>query len=270
MKNRFLPLLFILWVCCLGSATPALSQVIPYTNSIDMEFVLIPTRSSGMEFIYIPPGSFKMGCDPFAWDCQHNETPEHPVTLTKPFYLGKYPVTQAQWVKIMGSNPSQYKGRTRPVEQVSWEDTQEFIRRLNQKEGHNRYRLPTEAEWEYAARAGSQSIYTFGDDPHQLKNYAWYDGNDGTYPVGQLQPNKWGLYDMYGNVWEWVQDWYEENYYANSPGTDPHGPPSGKYRVLRGGGWFSDANGCRSATRGFDSPVNRNDNFGFRLALSPK
>ena len=172
----------------------------------------------------------------------------------------------------MGSNPSEFKGRNNPVEMVSWDDAQEFIKRLNAKEGHKRYRLPTEAEWEYAARAGTTTAYSFGDNKKELSRYAWYGENSGdsTKPVGQKQPNPWGLYDVHGNVFEWVQDWYGEKYYANSPGTDPKGPSSSSGRVGRGGGWGSFAESCRSACRYFNSPDYRNICIGFRLALSPE
>ncbi|GHT81764.1 hypothetical protein AGMMS49960_05370 [Betaproteobacteria bacterium] len=171
----------------------------------------------------------------------------------------------------MGSNPSKFKGRSNPVEQVSWDDVQTFIQRLNAKEGTNKYRLPTEAEWEYAARAGTKSTYSFGDDAGQLGSYAWYNGNSGsqTHPVGQEKPNPWGLYDMHGNVWEWVNDQYDGSYYGRSPSTDPAGPSSGQYRVLRGGSWHGSAGSLRSGIRRGSTPDPRSDNFGFRLARSP-
>jgi formylglycine-generating enzyme required for sulfatase activity len=172
----------------------------------------------------------------------------------------------------MGNNPSKFKGRDNPVEMVSWDDAQDFIRRLNQKEGHSLYRLPTEAEWEYAARAGSTSTYFFGDNKSQLGDYAWYGDNSGqeTHPVGQKRPNAWGLYDMIGNVWEWNQDWFGETYYANSPSADPTGPSSGAARVFRGCSWFNVARACRSAYRNWDEPAFRNEILGFRLAFPPE
>ena len=230
------------------------------------------TNTIGMEFILVPAGSFTMGADKNFEDASDDETPQHRVTISKPFYLGKFEVTQAQWTAVMGNNPSKYKGRNNPVEQVSWDDIQVFIQRLNQKEGHNRYRLPTEAEWEYAARAGTESTYSFGDDDRDLGSYAWYDesyDSGSTHPVGKKQPNPWGFYDMHGNVWEWVQDWYGENYYRNSPASDPKGPTSGSGRVSRGGGWSFCAGYCRSASRYSFTPDNRYDGIGLRLVLSP-
>ncbi|MDR2925615.1 MAG: formylglycine-generating enzyme family protein [Azoarcus sp.] len=229
-------------------------------------------NSIGMEFVLIPAGSFMMGTDPDFGKGNSDETPQHKVTISKPFYLGKYEVTQAQWVAVMGSNPSQFKGRNNPVERVSWNDAQAFIKRLNAKEGHNRYRLPTEAEWEYAARAGTNSAYSFGDDKNALSDYAWYDGNSGetSRPVGQKQPNPWGLHDVHGNVWEWVQDWYGG--YPKTAVTNPKGTENGSNRVRRGGSWYgyNSARQCRSGYRDGNSPDLRRVTFGFRLALSPE
>jgi formylglycine-generating enzyme required for sulfatase activity len=226
------------------------------------------TNSIGMEFVLIPAGDFLMGSD------KSSETPQHRVSISKSFYMGKYEVTQAQWETVMGRrrNLSEFKGRTNPVEQVSWGDIKRFIWHLNKQEGHNRYRLPTEAEWEYAARAGSNSTYFFGDSRESLGRYAWYSNNSErtTHPVGQKEANAWGLYDIYGNVEEWVQDWYGE--YSASSVTDPRGPSSGSYRVVRGGDWSSIATDCRSSSRSFSRrAVQRGEHFdvwGFRLALS--
>ncbi|MDR1243098.1 MAG: formylglycine-generating enzyme family protein [Deltaproteobacteria bacterium] len=233
--------------------------------------VEIYTNSIGMEFILIPSGSFMMGAGRFE-DADADEKPQHLVTISKPFYLGKYEVTQEQWVAVMESNPSGFKGWNNPVETVSRDEALEFIKRLNRQEGHSRYRLPTEAEWEYAARAGSAGAYSFGDAAGQLEKYAWYERNSrrATHPVGQKQPNARGLYDMHGNVWEWVEDWYGERYYADSPGTDPKGPSSGSGRVKRGGSWDRDAEDCRSAYRRSREPDSSDCSIGFRLALSPE
>jgi formylglycine-generating enzyme required for sulfatase activity len=215
-----------------------------------------------MQFALIPAGEFQMGSANGAND----ERPVRTVRISKPFYLGIYEVTQGQWEAVMGNNPSQFKGdASRPVERVSWEEVQQFIDKLNAREGGTKYRLPTEAEWEYAARAGSTTAYSFGDDSSQLGKYAWFEGNAGntTHPVGKLQPNAWGLYDMHGNVWEWVQDWYGK--YAAEPVTDPQGPASGSDRVIRGGGWGHVAGFCRSAYRLHGAPGGRSDSLGFRL-----
>jgi formylglycine-generating enzyme required for sulfatase activity len=229
------------------------------------------TNSIGMEFIQIPAGSFIMGSDKNLEGADKNETPQHRVTLSKSFYLGKYEVTQAQWEAVMGDNPSKFKGRSNPVERVPWDDVQLFIERLNAKEGTNKYRLPTEAEWEYAARAGTTSAWSFGDDAASAGQSAWYENNSGEqpHPVGQKQPNPWGLYDMHGNVWEWVQDRYGGKYYAQSSASDPAGPSRGDYRVLRGWSWNYSAGLLRSASRDSFTPGGHIGLNGFRLALSP-
>ncbi|MDR1242046.1 MAG: formylglycine-generating enzyme family protein [Deltaproteobacteria bacterium] len=223
------------------------------------------TNSIGMEFVLIPAGSFIMGSS------GDSDARPHKVTISKPFYLGKFEVTQAQWTVLGSRNNSQFKAPSNPVEKVSWNDIQKFIQRLNQKEGHTLYRLPTEAEWEYAARAGSTSAYYFfGDDAGQLGQYAWYNENSGTmtHPVGQKQPNAWGLYDILGNVQEWVQD-----YYGVIPATsviDPHGPAPGPHRVVRGGNFGTVARSCLVTSRSYLSPDDRYNSKGFRLVLSPE
>jgi formylglycine-generating enzyme required for sulfatase activity len=229
------------------------------------------TNSIGMEFVRIPAGSFTMGADKNFEDASDDETPQHRVTISKPFYLGKFEVTQAQWAAVMGINPSKFRDWSNPVDNVSWDNVQVFIERLNLKERTNKYRLPTEAEWEYAARAGTTSQYSFGDGADSLGRHAWYDGNSEmkAHPVGQKKANPWGLHDMHGNVWEWVQDWHGEDYYAKSPASDPRGPSEGSFRVLRGGSWYFDAEGLRSANRFYLSPDYRIELNGFRLAFSP-
>ena len=217
-----------------------------------------------MQFVRIEAGTFLMGSN--AWYAVSSAEPVHQVRISKAFYLGTYAVTQGQWQAIMGTNPSRFKvDPNLPVEKVSWEDVQEFIRQLNAKEGGATYRLPTEAEWEYAARAGTTMAYSFGDDPRQLREYAWYGENSGdeTHPVGQKKPNPWGLYDMHGNVWEWVQDWHGR--YTAGTAVDPAGPSSGSSRVNRGGGWLGDASPCRSADRYGSAPGLRLGSLGFRL-----
>lgn len=244
------------------------------------------TNSIGMEFVLIPAGTFQMGSAENDREATSSEKPRHQVTISKPFYLGKFEVTQAQWEAVMGSSPytlqrsnpyydlpgmaERLRKPTHPAT-VSWNDAQEFIKRLNQKEGHDRYRLPTEAEWEYAVRAGTTTAYSYGDDAKQLGRYAWH-GEDfasgSTHPVGQKQPNAWGLYGVHGNVWEWVQDWYDERYYASSPSVDPKGPPTGSGRVVRGGSWHQTATSWRSAFRKQYEPDYRGISIGFRVALS--
>ena len=183
--------------------------------------------------------------------------------------IGKYEVTQKQWRDIMNNNPSDFKNCDNcPVENVSWNDVQDFLQKLNQKTGNN-YRLPTEAEWEYAARGGNQSKgYTYSGS-NSLTDVAWNTDNSAskTHPVGQLQPNELGLFDMSGNICEWCNDWYS-NY---SPGsqTNPHGPSTGSLRVARGGSWYNSAWGCRSANRGSNYPGHRNYFVGFRLVFVP-
>ena len=219
------------------------------------------TNSIGMEFVLIPAGTFQMG----AASGEADERPVHQVTISKQFYLGKYEVTQAQWQAVMGKNPSFFTGNTtHPVESVWWTDVQEFIRRMNAKEGHKQYRLPTEAEWEYAARAGTTTTYSFGDDPVRLGEHAWFKDNAGgtTHPVGQLKPNAWGLYDMQGNVWEWVQDWYQR--YEAAAATDPRGSETGTHRVRRGCAWNNKGDICKVANR-YSAPGYRDDFLGFRL-----
>jgi formylglycine-generating enzyme required for sulfatase activity len=168
----------------------------------------------------------------------------------------------------MGSNPSKYKSFYKPVEKVSWEDAQEFIKRLNAQEGGSVFRLPTEAEWEYAARAGTGTLYSFGNEPKNLAEYAWF-GNEGYHgsskEVATKKPNPWGLFDMHGNVWEWVQDWYDPEYYHHSPEKDPKGAESGQYRVYRGGSWVGKAVNLRSSLRYSGLPVSRTSDIGFRL-----
>ena len=214
----------------------------------------------GIQFVWVPAGEFLMGSE--SGEADDNERPRTRVTISRGFYLGKYEVTQAEWRAEMGTNPAQFSGcgPNCPVERVSWEDVQAFIGKLNAAAGGNRYRLPTEAEWEYAARAG-----TMGDRYGNLDAIAWCGGNngDGTHPVGQKAPNAWGLYDMLGNVWEWVGDRYGD--YPGGEVTDPRGPASGSLRVFRGRGGNPDARGCRASFRNSTLPGFRIPILGFRL-----
>jgi len=233
-------------------------------------------NASQIEMLLVPPGTFMMGCSPSnQYGCSGDENPVHQVTLTQAYYLGRYEVTQAQWTAVMGSNPSQFQGSSaqvpaaevplRPVEQVSWNMIQGF-------ETATGLRLPTEAEWEYACRAGTTTAFNNGsNDDATLGTLAWFSSNSGsqTRPVRQKLANALGLHDMHGNVWEWVEDWYGSNYYAQSPAVDPPGPISGPYRVLRGGSWLNFSYGCRASFRGFVGPGVDNDFYGFRAARTP-
>ncbi|MBV8129251.1 MAG: formylglycine-generating enzyme family protein [Planctomycetaceae bacterium] len=254
--------------------------------------------SIGLKLVRIEPGSFQMGTtkeqidqllQPFPDSKRErfdDEQPQHRVKITRPFFLGTHPVTQGQFEAIMGSNPSHFKGSDDlPVENVSWLDAVSFCNKMSEKDkrtpfyringtdvadvGGNGYRLPTEAEWEYACRAGMAGLFPWGDDIGKQGEHAWFsDNSDGeTHPVGQKRPNAWGLYDMLGNVWEWCADWYDEKYFASSPSVavDPLGPPKASYRVIRGGSWY-DARGCRPACRDRNTPENRDYDLGFRVA----
>jgi len=221
-----------------------------------------------LEMVLIPAGEFLMGSPDADKDGQIGEQPQHRVRISKPFYLGKYLVMQEQWQAVMGNNPSQFKGPKNPVEQVSWDDCQQFLEKLSAKVGGGKFRLPTEAQWEYACRAGSTTRYGFGDEESGLGEYAWYDANSGntTHPVGEKKANAWGLYDMHGNVWEWCADWYNWGYYAKSPTDDPTGPAAGSRRVLRGGYWFNGAGNCRLAHRYAHGSGRRGSFLGLRVS----
>ena len=234
-------------------------------------------NSLGMEFVLIKPGKFMMG-SPEDEPGRYSGERLHAVNLTIPYYMQTTEVTQAQWKAVMGQNPSSQKrcGDNCPVEQISWEDTQQFIQKLNQKEGTNKYRLPSEAEWEYACRAGSTTAFPNGgitmlecERDNNLDSIGWYCGNSNNMiqPVARKKPSAWGLYDMHGNVQEWCQDWF--GVYPFDEVTNPKGPPSGSYRVMRGGVWYSPARDCRSASRFGSPPHYRFRHIGFRLCRSP-
>lgn len=219
---------------------------------------------SKSDFVYIYAGTFNMGSN--AAVAYPDEQPVHQVTITKPFWIGKTEVTQAQWLAIMNHNPSLFPRRDHPVDNVDWGDIQTFINRLNKIANcGNCYRLPTEAEWEYAARAGSNLAYGFDNAPDSLGLYAWYAENSDytTHPVASKRPNAWGLYDMQGNVYEWVQDFYGP--YAAAPSVDPRGATVGTEYVLRGGSWTDEAREQRPTYRDYYAPTHRHDFFGFRL-----
>jgi formylglycine-generating enzyme required for sulfatase activity len=216
-----------------------------------------------MTFAWVPAGTFLMG-SPAEEEHRRHDEPQHPVTLTRGFHLATRPVTQAQWRAVMGTDPSMFRGDEHPVENVSWDDCQEFCRRLGEKHG-GRYRLPTEAEWEYACRAGTAGPFHFGTT--LTPGQANFDGRDGhggtTTPVGSFPANAWGLHDMHGNVHEWCADWYAD--YPAGHADDPAGPGTGDARVLRGGSWFSAPWYCRSAYRHWADPATRAGPLGFRL-----
>jgi formylglycine-generating enzyme required for sulfatase activity len=225
-----------------------------------------------MKLVVIPGGEFLMGSPDSDKNARSDEKPHHSVRITKSFYLGMHEVTQAQYTGIMGQNPSRNKSlQDWPVDNVAWNDAVEFCRRLSGKEGVT-YRLPTEAEWEYACRAGSTTAWSCGDSESPLGDYACYAANSSqtTHPIGKRKPNAWGLYDMHGNVWEWCQDWYDGSYYGQfqaGVAVDPQGPPTAAYRVLRGGGWNSNGLSCRSANRYGNAPAFRDQDDGFRVVL---
>lgn len=256
------------WATCLVALLASLPGVPALAEGAAATFRDCPDCP---EMVTVPAGTFLMGrkADPFsnAQQPPANEQPQHPVTL-KSFAIGKHEVTQEQWFALMGDNPSYNKGRTLPVENVSWEDVQTFIGKLNAKTG-KRYRLPTEAEWEYAARAGSTALYPFGDDVAQLGRYAWYAANaaDKTHPVGEKLPNQFGVHDTAGNVWEWVQDCYTDNYSAARADGAAAAGAEGCDRVVRGGSWESGSDFLRPTFRGRVRPSHRVLNLGFRLAL---
>lgn len=240
------------------------------------------TNSIGMKLKLIPKGTFTMG-SPAEEEGGNNFQEQHEVTISKEYYLGVFEVTQGQYEKVMGTNPSFFqklvvrKSDTSmyPVENVSWDDAVEFCKRLSElpeeKMAGRVYRLPTEAEWEYACRAGSKTAYSFGEDAKLLGDYACFSGNSNgqTHPIGDKKPNAWGLYDMHGNVWEWCSDWFDR--YSEGAVTDPTGATKGPYivyRVMRGGGFAGEAAFCRSARRYPCDPLFRSPIIGFRVALS--
>jgi formylglycine-generating enzyme required for sulfatase activity len=226
-----------------------------------------------LEMVLVPAGEFTMGSPDSDKDAFSDEKPQHRVRITKPFYLGKYEVTQEQWKAVMGNNPSYAKAPKYAVELVSWEDRQNFLDRLNAKlgAGGGKFHLPSEAQWEYACRAGSTTKFCYGDDEARLGDYAWFaDNSHGkSHPVGEKKPNAWGLYDMHGNVWDWCHDWYDGGYYAKSPVDDPRGPATGTGHVGRGGGRTAIAKLCRSAVRYEFKAGYKDFNLGLRIAQVP-
>jgi formylglycine-generating enzyme required for sulfatase activity len=230
------------------------------------------TNALGMTFVWVPPGSFLMGSPPEEARRHPDETP-HAVTLTHGLFLGVHPVTQGQWRALLGASPSWFAGDDRPVERVSWDDCREFCARLSRRDGRT-YRLPSEAEWEYACRAGTAGPFHFGAQltPEQANHDARDGSGKGSYrgqttPVGAFAASSWGLCDLHGNVYEWCADWYGA--YAEEQVSDPAGPPAGEARVLRGGSWFSPAWYCRSAYRYWADPATRSAHVGVRVCFTP-
>jgi formylglycine-generating enzyme required for sulfatase activity len=215
-----------------------------------------------MELVRIPAGTFTMGSDEYC-----NDEVPHQVTISKAFHMGKYQVTQEQWHAAMGNNPSHFKGAKKPVDSVSWDDCQEFLEKLNNKIPHFRPVLPTEAQWEYACRAGDTRPFCFRNNESALSEYAWFRNNAAgrTHAVGEKKPNAWGLYDMLGNVFEWCEDWYGA--YSWMTEMNPKGAPSGEQRVLRGAACGGNSSVCRAGYRYCASPSSRRSNCGFRLVL---
>ncbi len=223
-------------------------------------------KGISLDLIWVEPGEFQMGTD----YGNPNEKPVHSVKLSKGFWMGKYEITQEQWLAIMDDNPSHFKGAKHPVDSVIYDDCLNFMKRLNEKVPGGGFRLPTEAEYEYACRAGTNTRYSCGDDASRLKDYAWYRDNmmNESAEVGTKRPNPWGFYDLHGNMWEWCQDWFADDYYQKSPLVDPQGPSTGganPMRVLRGGSWFSIHQDCRSLYRSRYPPADRYNVDGLRV-----
>lgn len=247
------------------SATPIQTPVAsPTPTAILPNF----TNSVGIEFVLIPAGEFDMGSPQKEAGRDEDEGPVHRVKIANAFNMSKHEITQKQWREVMGTNPSYFKGDNLPVEQVSWIQVQDFIGRLNDKEGKIKYRLPSEAEWEYAARAGTTTRYYFGDNTSKLSDYEWFIENSEfkMHEVGQKKPNPWGLYDMHGSVWEWVQDVYHDSY--NGAPTDGSAwEGNGLHRVTRGGSFDYAAGHLRAANRNDRDTGYRHVNTGFRLVM---
>jgi formylglycine-generating enzyme required for sulfatase activity len=245
------------------------------------KMMIVEVASVQMVFVLIPKGKFMMG-SPKTEDGHQGDENQHEVEITKPFYLAKYPVTQQQYKALMKKNPSYFQAGKEggdkvkdldtdafPVESVSWKDAQAFCRAMRYKDKYGRkFRLPTEAEWEYACRAGTKTVYWFGDDPKKLGDHDWFSENSihRTHVVGTKNANPWGLYDLHGNVWQWCQDVSGD--YPKEAVTDPQGPNEGFKRMIRGGCWGSDAWLCRSAKRSSYLPEYRYDFLGFRVAVA--
>jgi len=235
MRGLFFQVILTMWFVVWGGVKTMSAQPVP---------------PEGM--VFIPSGSYEMG-----WEGASNKTPH--TVHTDGFFIDQFEVTQRPYHRVQGQNPSKFSGEDRPVEQVTWMEARNYCSKIGK-------RLPTEAEWEKAARAGTFTLYFWGNE--EREDRSWHKGNaEGeTHPVGQLKPNPYGVYDLYGNVWEWVADWYDKNYYEISPQKNPLGPAEGENRVLRGGSWYSGLRHQTSVTRYWSDPGVRNSNFGFRCA----
>ena len=252
----------------LGVLTTNASSSVASGASSSGNTITIPVKDGiSIDMVRVEAGTFTMGATAEMEDPYDDEKPTHQVTLTNDYYIGKYEVTQALWKAVMGKKPSKFKGDNLPVENVSWDDCKEFISQLNRITGKT-FRLPTEAEWEYAARGGKKSRGYQYSGSNDISDVAWYDGNSGnkTHAVGSKQANELGIYDMSGNVWEWCQDWHGS--YSSSSQTNPTGVKSGSYRVIRGEGWFNGARICRSSYRDGRLPYASSRDQGLRLVLS--
>jgi formylglycine-generating enzyme required for sulfatase activity len=233
----------------------------PRSRAVEGDDVYV--NSIGMQFVRIPSGSFQMGSE----SGQEDEVPVHEVQISEPFYIGVMEVTQQQWTQVMGTNPSRFEEPFHPVEEVSWFDAQAFLDSLNAREDVELYRLPTEAEWEYAARGGAQTPFSFGASTDSLRAHAWFNANADahTWPAGRKKPNPFGLHDVYGNVWEWVQDAYSPLFYRFSPTVDPKNDADSNARIIRGGGWPSVKKDMRAANRAWTRGETGSRAIGFRV-----
>ena len=232
------------------------------------EFTLELPDGATIDFVWVAPGTFTMGRPAVDDDGFVLDSTERQVTISRGYWLGKYEITQAQWESVMGDNQSHFSGPNLPADSISWFDVQDFVIQLNQAAGDSVFRMPTEAEWEYAARAGTTTRWAFGDDINLVEDYAWFGGNAGlmTHEVGSKLPNAWGFYDMYGNVWEWVQDWHSDSYYKTAPSIDPPGPEKGFLtRVLKSCFFNCGAGGMVPSGRSKASDTFRFNHVGGRI-----
>lgn len=225
-------------------------------------------KNAKMNFVKIEPGTFLMGNEQGGKE----EQPVHKVTIKNAFYMSVFETTQSQWEAVMGSNPSKFKGADHPVEQVLWTECKDFAKKVSVASKKWNFRLPTEAEWEYACKAGTTSLWSFGNDETILPEYAWYgtNSNQSTHPVGQKKPNPWGLFDIYGNVWEWVEDKDHPNYNGAPEDGSSWENSGGKYHIVRGGSWDDPIHFCQSSSRPQYYPAEKSIRYGFRLVCVPK